>query len=91
MSHTDRLRRSPGTFRQRTGITPDAFDRLLAELEPRHRDAETKRKTRRQRKPGAGPNHTLDSGDRLVMLLLYYRTYTPPPSAGSCSAWATRP
>ena len=61
MSHTDRLRRSPGPFRQLTGITPAVFDRLLSELEPRHRDAETKRKTRRPRhhKPGAGPKHKL--------------------------------
>ena len=44
MSHTERLRRSPDAFRQLTGITPAAFDRLLA--------------------------------DRLLMLLMYYRTYT---------------
>ena len=78
MSHTNRLRRTPGTFRQLTGITTDVFDRLLAELGPRHRAAEVKRKTRRprQRKPGAGPKHTLDLADRLLMLLMYYRTYT---------------
>lgn len=78
MSHTSRLRRTPGTFRRLTGITPDVFDRLLAELEPRHREAETNRKTRRprQRQPGAGPKHTLDLADRLLMLLMYYRTYT---------------
>lgn len=54
------------------------FDRLLAELEPRHRQAEAKRQSRRprQRKPGAGPKHTLDLADRLLMLLLYYRTDT---------------
>jgi DDE superfamily endonuclease/Helix-turn-helix of DDE superfamily endonuclease len=78
MSHTARLRRSPGTFRQLTGITPDVFDRLLAELEPRYREAETRRKTRhpRVRKPGAGPKHKLTLADRLLMLLMYYRTYT---------------
>lgn len=78
MSHTRRLRRNPGTFRQLTGITPAVFDRLLAELEPRHRQAEAKRQARRprQRKPGAGPKHTLDLADRLLMLLMYYRTYT---------------
>jgi DDE superfamily endonuclease/Helix-turn-helix of DDE superfamily endonuclease len=78
MSHTTRLRRNPGTFRQLTGITPAVFDQLLAELEPRHRAAEAKRQTRRprQRKPGAGPKHTLDLADRLLMLLMYYRTYT---------------
>ena len=58
MSHTKRLRQTPGTFRQLTGITPAVFDGLLAELEPRYRQAEAKRKTRRprQRKPGPGPN-----------------------------------
>jgi hypothetical protein len=78
MSHTNRLRRTPGTFRQLTGITPEAFDRLLAELGPRHEQAEVRRTTRRPRlrKPGAGPKHTLPLADRLLMLLMYYRTYT---------------
>lgn len=78
MSHTLRLRRSPVTFRRLTGITPVVFDGLLAELEPRYRQAESQRHTRRtrQRKPGAGPKHTLDLSDRLLMLLMYDRTYT---------------
>lgn len=78
MSHTSRLRRMPDTFRQLTGITPEAFDRLLAELEPRYQQADTKRKTRRtrQRKPGAGRKFALPLADRLLMLLMYYRTYT---------------
>jgi hypothetical protein len=78
MSHTDRLQQSPGTFRQLTGITPAAFDRLLADLEPRYQRADARRKHRpdRQRKPGAGRKHTLPLADRLLMLLLYYRTYT---------------
>lgn len=78
MSHTDRLRRSPNAFRQLTGITPDAFDRLLAQLTPLHDAAEARRKDRpgRRRKPGAGPKHKLPLSDRLLMLLIYYRTYT---------------
>ena len=36
MSHTERLRRSPNAFRQLTGITPAAFDRLRADLTPRY-------------------------------------------------------
>jgi DDE superfamily endonuclease/Helix-turn-helix of DDE superfamily endonuclease len=78
MSHTDRLRRSPNAFRQLTGITPDAFDRLLAQLTPAHETAEARRKDRpgRRRKPGAGPKHKLPLSDRLLMLLIYYRTYT---------------
>src|SRR4051812_44012943 len=78
MSHTDRLKRSAKTFRRLTGITPAAFDRLLADLEPRHAAADAKRKGRpgRRRKPGAGRKHALPLADRLLMLLIYYRTYT---------------
>jgi DDE superfamily endonuclease/Helix-turn-helix of DDE superfamily endonuclease len=78
MSHTDRLRRSPDAFRQLTGITPAAFDRLLAQLTPRYEQAEARRKGRpgRQRRPGAGRKHALALADRLLMLLIYYRTYT---------------
>jgi hypothetical protein len=78
MSHTERLRRSPNAFRRLTGITPAAFDRLLADLTPRHQQAEAKRKARpgRKRRPGAGRKHALSLADRLLMLLIYYRTYT---------------
>src|SRR5215203_1562889 len=78
MSHTSRSRRMPDTFRQLTGITPEAFDRLLAELEPRYQQADAKRKKKpgRRRKPGAGRKFTLPLTDRLLMLLMYYRTYT---------------
>jgi hypothetical protein len=78
MSHTERLRRSPNAFRQLTGITPATFDRLLTDLTPRYQEAEAKRKDRpgRKRRPGAGRKHALDLADRLLMLLIYYRTYT---------------
>src|SRR3954447_5321446 len=78
MSHTERLRRSPKAFRQLTGITPDAFDRLLADLTPRYQQADARRKHRpdRRRRPGAGRKHALDLADRLLMLLIYYRNYT---------------
>jgi hypothetical protein len=78
MTHTDRLKRSADTFRQLTGITPTAFDRLLADLEPRYAAADAKRKARpgRKRKAGAGRKHALPLADRLLMLLMYYRTYT---------------
>src|SRR3954466_1685964 len=77
MSHTDRLRRSPNAFRQLTGIAPDAFDRTLADLTPRYEQAEARRKARpgRKRRPGAGRKHSLILSDRLLMLLIYYRTY----------------
>jgi hypothetical protein len=78
MSHTERLRRSPKAFRQLTGITALVFDKLLADLTPRYEQAEARRKERpgRRRRPGAGRKHALDLADRLLMLLIYYRTYT---------------
>jgi hypothetical protein len=77
MSHTDRLRNAPKAFRRLTGITPAAFDDLLAHLTPRHEQAEARRKARpgRRRKPGGGRKHALVLADRLLMLLIYYRTY----------------
>lgn len=70
MSHTERLRRSPNAFSQLTGNTPAAFDRLLADLTPRHQQAAARRKDRpgRRRRPGAGRKHALDLADRLPML-----------------------
>jgi hypothetical protein len=60
-----------------TGITPAAFDDLLAQLTPRSEQAEARRKSRpgRRRKPGGGRKHALALADRLLMLLIYYRTY----------------
>ena len=77
MSHTDRLRRSPAAFRQLTGLTPAAFDRLLADRVPRYEEADARRKDRpgRKRRPGAGRKHALPLCDRLLMLRIYYRTY----------------
>src|SRR5436305_5232384 len=77
MSHSDRLNRTPDTFRQLTGISPDAFDLLLGRLAPRYHQAQARRKDRpgRPRRPGAGRKHALALADRLLMLLIYYRTY----------------
>src|SRR6476620_23174 len=77
MTHADRLRRSPATFRLLTGITPDKSDALLAAVAPRHAAAEERRLNRpgRRRKVGGGREFTLPLGDRLLMLLMYYRTY----------------
>jgi hypothetical protein len=77
MSHTERLRRSPNAFRPLTGITPTAFDPLLADLTPRYEQAAARRKSRptRRRRIGGGRKHALDLADRLLMLLISYRTY----------------
>lgn len=79
MSHTERLLRSPSTFRRLSGLTPSAFTRLLAEVTVADRQARERRgnRTGRQRKAGAGRKHALDLPDRLLMLLVYYRTYVP--------------
>jgi len=76
MSHTDRLRRTANAFRQLTGITPAAFDELLAQLAPRSEHAQARRRDRpgRKRRPGGGRRHTLVLADRLLMLLISYRT-----------------
>jgi hypothetical protein len=77
MSHSDRLKRTPDTFRQLTGLSPAAFDQLLGQLAPRYQQADARRKARpgRRRRPGAGRKHALSLADRLLMLLIYYRTY----------------
>src|SRR5215211_5830978 len=77
MSHHERLSRSPEAFRSLTGLTPAAFSALLAQVEPAWRDAQRRRRERpdRQRKPGAGPKHSLGVADQLLVLLIYYRTY----------------
>ena len=79
MSHTDRLRRHPDCFRRLTGLTPAKFDALLAALAPRAAAAQSARRNRpgRRRRPGAGRKHKLPLSDRLLMLLVYYRTYVP--------------
>jgi hypothetical protein len=77
MSNADRLKRSPQSFRQLTGISPAEFEKLLGELAPRYAQAQAQRQDRpgRQRNPGGGRKHHLALDDRLLMLLIYYRTY----------------
>ena len=62
-----------------TGLTPVVFERLLAQVTTAEQTERTRRGNRsgRQRKAGAGRKHTLPLCDRLLMLLIYYRTYVP--------------
>src|SRR5207248_7208764 len=71
------LRRSPASFRALTGIGPAEFDALLARLTPLEQQARTRRAQRpgRRRKAGAGRKFKTPLCDRLLMLLVYYRTY----------------
>lgn len=79
MTHTERLRCSPSVFRSLTGITPERFDVMLTELTPRFErwHANAHDRPGRRREPGGGRKFTLPLEDRLLMLLLYYRTYVP--------------
>src|SRR4051812_19808492 len=76
--HTHRPKSTPAALPPLTGPPPDKIDRVLADLGPRYQHADTRRKDRpgRKRKPGAGRKHALPLADRLLMLLIYYRTYT---------------
>jgi len=62
-----------------TGLTPVAFERLLAEVAAADHAARTRRGDRagRRRKAGAGRKAALTLADQLLMLLIYYRTYVP--------------
>src|SRR5262245_5667875 len=79
MMHSERLLRVPATFRRLTGVSPEAFARLLGEVEAAWQQDRDRRARRpgRQRKPGAGRKPALALADRLLMLLVYYRTYVP--------------
>jgi hypothetical protein len=79
MTHVDRLLRTPATFRRLTGLTPAAFRRLLGEVMGADQSDRTRRAAHpaRQRKAGGGRTPTLPLADRLLMLLIYYRTYVP--------------
>jgi hypothetical protein len=62
-----------------TGLTPAASRQLLAEVGPAWEQAQARRRRRpgRRRKAGAGRKFALPLADRLLMLLVYYRTYVP--------------
>jgi hypothetical protein len=79
MPHADRLQGTPATFRRLTGLTPAAFRRLLGELTAAGDRAGARRAARpgRRRKSGGGRKPALALADRLLMLLIYYRTYVP--------------
>jgi hypothetical protein len=77
MTHTARLKKQPATFRRLTGITVEAFDTILSKLKPIYEESNRKRLSwkGRIRKIGGGMQFSLPLEDRLLMLLMYYRTY----------------
>lgn len=77
MTYATRLRKNPKTFRRLTGITPEAFDTVLLELQPRYDlwNANRLGRSGRKRELGGGRKFALALEDRFLLLLLYYRTY----------------
>lgn len=64
-------------FHTFTGLTPEEFNKIYAQLEQRYPQYEKKRLTRKKRKRaiGAGRPFKLPLKKRMLMLLMYYRLY----------------
>ncbi|MDG6964325.1 MAG: transposase [Nitrososphaerota archaeon] len=72
-----RLSRRPELFRSFTGLDVSEFDSLRSRVESGYQEHERKRLSRKDRKRefGAGRPFKLSLDDRLLTLLMYYRTY----------------
>lgn len=72
------LRRKPSLFFRLAGIRIDDFDKLVKQTYPLWLQSEHKRLSRKNRKRsiGAGRKYELAFSARLLMCLIYYRTYT---------------
>ena len=85
MMHASRLLRRSRTFRALTGLSPAAFQQLAGEeavawaANRAHRLA----MQARRRRPGGGPKFKLDLADRLLLVLIYYRTYVSQEFLGA--------
>lgn len=79
-SKVSKLRKNPLYFRRLTGITAEKFDEIYEQLEPKYQEFNRKRlenkNKNRKRRVGAGSQFKLALEDRLLMLLIYYRTYS---------------
>ena len=75
--HALRLSKQPEAFNRLTGLSPAKFSRLLKDIAPIWEASEQKRlgSRKRARAIGAGTPYKLPLCDRLLMLLIYYRTY----------------
>ena len=80
LSKVSRLRKNSLHFRRLTGITAEKFDEICEQLGPLYQEFNQKRLEKknknRKRRVGAGSQFKLDLEDRLLMLLMYYRTYS---------------
>lgn len=79
-SKVSKLRKNPLHFRRLTGITAEKFDEIYEQLKPKYQEFNQERlknKTKnRKRRIGGGSQFKLGLEDRLLMLLMYYRTYS---------------
>ena len=72
-----RLSKKPLLFRSFTRLEISEFDAIYVDVESRYNEYERKRlsKRKRQRDIGAGRPFKLNTKERLLMLLVYYRLY----------------
>ena len=82
-----RLFKKPLLFKSFTGLTLQEFDNIYKkEIAKRYEKHEiqrlSKRKENRERRYGAGRPFKLDTRDRFLMLLVYYRLYITYTLAG---------
>ena len=77
MLHSSRLLKRPKSLRSLTGLTLEAFEKLALEVAFARGEARAKKAASRprRRKVGGGPKFKHDTADRLLMVLIYYRTY----------------
>ncbi|MCE2509223.1 MAG: transposase family protein [Nitrosopumilaceae archaeon] len=64
-------------FRTTVGMSLEQFDFLVRDVEKAHPETKRKRLDRpgRRRRPGAGRPFALHLWDRVLLVLMYYRTY----------------
>jgi hypothetical protein len=79
-----RLRKHPAVFRSLTGVTPDVFDALLADVLPALADADFTRHDRPDRDRGVGGGRTpgLDPPDRIRLAVVWLRVYPTYAAVG---------
>jgi hypothetical protein len=77
IARLDRLRKHPAVFRSLTGLTPDVFDALLADVLPALDDADFARHDRpdRDRAVGGGRTPGLEPPDRILLAVVWLRVY----------------
>lgn len=84
MLNYEQVSRKPGAFKSITGISPDEFQALLAEVSPRYQAAEEQRiaNQKRKRAPGGGLKSRHDLAQRLLMTMVCLRLYLTCEAVG---------